>query len=148
MSNPWPPTARRFLTVAALVVALEAFAVIAFAVVELSSLDSGRLGVGVSSAVFFVAYGALQLTAGVLLLRGRTGARGPIVATQLLQLGIAWNLRGADPDTVVVPNLALLVALAAGVVLVCVLAPPVNRSIMEREAAEAAEASGETSGDA
>ncbi len=130
------------------VVAVEALALIALAVADLASLTSSRVAIGVGVAVFLIVYGGTQLVAAVLLLRGRWGARGPIIASQLVQLGIAWNLRDVDPDVLVVPRLALLVALAAVVVLVCVLAPPVNRSVMEREAAEAAETAGETSDDA
>ncbi len=135
MSQPWPPTVRRLLLVAAFVVAIEALAVIGLAVADLGSIDDGRIALGVGVALFLLLYGGAQLLSAVLLLRGRGGARGPIIASQLVQLGIAWNLRGVDPDVLVVPRLALLVALAAVVVLVCVLAPPVNRAVMEREAA-------------
>ena len=86
MSDPWPPNVRRLLLVAAAVVTLEALAVIALAVADLASIDGGRVAVGVGVAVFFLVYGGTQLVAAVLLLRGRYGARGPIVATQLLQL--------------------------------------------------------------
>ena len=138
MSDPWPPNVRRLLLVAAVVVTLEALGVIAFAVADLASIDGGRVAVGVGVAVFFLFYGGTQLVAVVLLLRGRYGARGPIVATQLLQLLIAWSLRDVDGDALAIRHLPLGAGLAALVVLVCVLAPPVNRAIAARESTEGA----------
>ena len=138
MSDPWPPNVRRLLLVAAVVVTLEALAVIALAVADLASIDGGRVAVGVGVAVFFLVYGGTQLVAAVLLLRGRYGARGPIVATQLLQLLIAWSLRDVDGDLLAIRHLPLGAGLAALVVLVCVLAPPVNRLIAARESTEGA----------
>ncbi|MDF1703944.1 MAG: hypothetical protein P1U38_04160 [Aeromicrobium sp.] len=136
MSESWSPTVRRLLAVAAVVVTLEAAAVIALAVADLASIDGGRIAIGVGVAVFFLLYGGMQLVAAVLLLRGRAGARGPIVATQLLQLLIAWSLRDVDADVLVIRHLPLGAGLAAILVLVCVLAPPVNRAIAEREATD------------
>ncbi|MEG9226502.1 hypothetical protein [Aeromicrobium sp. Sec7.5] len=136
MSDTWPPTVRRLLTVAAAVVTVEALAVIALAVADLGSINGERVAVGVGVAVFFLLYGGTQLVAAVLLLRGRHGARGPIVMTQLLQLLIAWSLRNVDGDVLAVRYLPLGAGLAALVVLVCVLAPPVNRAIVERAASE------------
>lgn len=138
MSDSWPPTVRRLLAVAAVVVVLEALAVIALAVADLASIDGGRVAIGVGVAIFFLLYGGTQLVAAVLLLRGRYGARGPIVMTQLLQLLIAWSLRDVDGDVLAIRYLPLGAGLAALVVLVCVLAPPVNRAIVEREATEGA----------
>lgn len=138
MSDTWPPTVRRLLTVAAVVVTVEALAVIALAVADLGSIDGGRVAIGVGVAVFFLLYGGTQLVAAVLLLRGRYGARGPIVATQMLQLLIAWSLRDVDGDALAIRYLPLGAGLAALVVLVCVLAPPVNRAIVAREAGEGA----------
>lgn len=138
MSDTWPPTVRRLLTVAAAVVTVEALAVIALAVADLASIDGGRVAVGVGVAVFFLLYGGTQLAAAVLLLRGRYGARGPIVMTQLLQLLIAWSLRDVDGDVLAIRYLPLGAGVAALVVLVCVLAPPVNRAIVERAATEGA----------
>ena len=138
MSDSWPPNVRRLLTVAAAVVTLEGLAVIALAVADLASIDGGRVAIGVGVAIFFLLYGGTQLVASVLLLRGRYGARGPIVATQLLQLLIAWSLRDVDADALAIRYLPLGAGVAALVVLVCVLAPPVNRAIVEREASEGA----------
>lgn len=138
MSDSWPPTVRRLLTVAAALVTVEALAVIALAVADLGSIDGGRVAIGVGVAIFFLLYGGTQLVAAVLLLRGRYGARGPIVATQLLQLLIAWSLRDVDGDVLAIRYLPFGAGLVALVVLVCVLAPPVNRAIVEREASEGA----------
>ena len=137
MSVSWQPGARRLLIVAAAVVTIEAVVLIGLALADLLSLDSSRVTIGVGVAAFLLVYGGSLLVAMAMMLRGRWGARGPLVASQLVQLGIAWNLRGVDPDTLVVPRLSLLVALAAVVVLVCLLASPVTAAIVAAEEAEA-----------
>ncbi len=128
---------RRLLTVATVVVTIEAAAAIAVAVLDLASLDESRLGLGVGVAIFLVVYGGAQWIAALLLRQGRWGARGPVVASQFIQLGIAWNLRGVNDEALVVPHLSLWVAGAALLVLGCVLAAPVTRAIVDAEAAEA-----------
>lgn len=122
------PAARLSLLVAGLVVTIEAVAVLAFVVADLAGLDAARVGLGIGVAVFLGGYGLGQLLAVVLLLRGRSGARGPLVMTQLIQLGLAWNLRGADTGDLQIPNLGALLAGAAVVALGGLLSPPVNRA--------------------
>lgn len=122
------PAARISLGVAGLVVTVEALALLALVVADLAGLDAARIAIGVGVAVFLGAYGLGQLLAVILLLRGRSGARGPLVMTQLIQLGLAWNLRGADTGDLEVPNLGAVLAGAAFVALVGLLSPPVNRA--------------------
>jgi len=101
------------LTVAASLVAVEGLVVVLLAVVELASLSSGRLTMGVTTAVFFVVYGAALVLCGLLLSRRVAWARSPAVLAQLIQLGLAWSFRG-DPTT--------LIAIALAVVALIVLA--------------------------
>lgn len=100
------------LVVAASVVALEALVLIALGVVELTSLDSARLMMGLSTALFFLAGGAGLGVAAWALWHVRRSGRGPVLMAQLVALGLAWNFR-AEPTTAV----AVVLAVAAVVVL-------------------------------
>ncbi len=106
------------LTVAASLVAVEGLVVVMLAVVELASLSSGRLTMGLTTTVFFVAYGVALVGCGLLLVRLSSWARGPAVLAQLIQLGLAWSFRGS-PTTLV----AIALAVVAAVVLVGIFHP-------------------------
>ena len=97
------------LTVAASLVALEGVVVVLLAVVELVSLSSTRLTMGLTTTGFFIAYGAALVGCGVLLARRASWARGPAVLAQLIQLGLAWSFRGS-PTTLVAVALAIVAA--------------------------------------
>ncbi len=87
-SAPPPP-----LTVAASLVAVEGFVLLALAVAEVADLDPDRRALGLSTAAFFAGYGALLLVAGWGLRRRSGWSRGPALITQLIWLGLAWNIR-------------------------------------------------------
>lgn len=110
--NPAP------LTTAASLAAVEGVVVVLLAVAELFSLTSGRMTMGLTTAVFFAAYGAGLVACAWAVTRRAEWARGPLVLAQLIQLGLAWNLRSA-PTTVV----AVAIALVAAVVLAGLLHP-------------------------
>lgn len=94
------------LLVAASLVALEGLLLALLAVVELGSLSSERLMLGLTTTVFFLAYAALLVWAARAVTRGRSWARSPIVLSQLILLGLAWNNR----DTPVVAGALAVVA--------------------------------------
>lgn len=104
------------LVVAASLTAVEGMVVSALAVGEAVSVSSARLALGVSAAAFFAAYAAGLLACAWGLYRRRQWARAPIVFAQLIQLGLAWNLRG-------VLLLALAMAVSAAVVIAGTLHP-------------------------
>lgn len=81
------------LTVAASLAAVQGLVLLVLAVLELASVSSERLGFGVSTAVFFAAYGLVLMGAALALWRRHGWARGPVLITQLIVLGLAWNLR-------------------------------------------------------
>lgn len=110
MGNP-PP-----LTVAASLVGVEGLTLLVVAMVALLSLDGDRVALGLATAVFLGAYGVVLLVAAWALTRRRGWARGPALITQLILLGLAWNLR----DLAVV---ALILAVAAALAVVGVLHP-------------------------
>lgn len=114
--------ARTFLLVAAVVVVVESLAYLALSVLDVLDAPADERGVHYGAAALIVAYGLGQLVAMRLLLRGSAGARAPLVVTQVLQVLVATSLRDQ-------PNLALGIGAAAAVVLGCLLAPPVTRSL-------------------
>lgn len=106
----------RPLLAAVVVVALEAVVLLAYAVLELFSLTSGRVVMGLSTAGFFAVVGAGLAGCAWAALRRQTWARSPLVLSQLMALGLAWSFRGGQTTWV-----AVLLALAAVIGLVGVL---------------------------
>jgi hypothetical protein len=97
------------LTVAASLVAVQGLVLVALAVLEIVDVDADRRALGLSTALFFAGYGALLLVAALGLWRRTAWTRGPALITQLILLGIAWNVRDH-------------VAAAVGIALVAVIA--------------------------
>jgi hypothetical protein len=116
------------LAVAAGMTLIEGLLIVLFGISELLSLDSDRLVMGLTTAVFFVLYGAVLLACARGLHTVRSWARGPVLLSQLILLGLAWSFK--DGDTL---PIAIGLALAAAIVLAGLLHP---RSIdaLERNA--------------
>ena len=106
------------LVVAASLVAVEGALMLAYAALELSSLDSARVALGLTTSVFFAGYGVGLLVCAWAVTRGHSWARSPIVLAQLIQLGVAWSFRGGSTTVV-----AVSIAVVAVVVLVGLLHP-------------------------
>jgi hypothetical protein len=81
---------------AASLAAVEGVVVIALAVLEIASLTGGRVTMGVTTTLFFALYGGLLIVCAWAITHGGAWARGPILLAQLIQLGLAWNLRGGE----------------------------------------------------
>lgn len=94
------------------------------AVLDLADVSDDRLGFGVGAGVLLATYGVGQLFAAWRLTRAEPWARSPLIVTQLIQLLLAWNLRGGDTTWI-----AAVMAVLAVAALVCLLAPPVNRAL-------------------
>jgi hypothetical protein len=77
---------------------------------EVLNIDTGRLTMGVTTSIFFVAYGAGLLLCAWGLNGVRTWARGPVLLAQLIWLGLAWNFRDGS-------TLPVAIALAVAAVL-------------------------------
>lgn len=116
------------LAVAAGLVAVEAFLLLVLGVLELASLQSTRLTMGVTTTVFFLAAAAGLMWCAWSLWKARRWARGPVVMAQLIQLGLAWNFRDA-PTTFVAIGLAV-----AGLVVIAGLLHPATTRVLEEEA--------------
>ncbi|UYM06021.1 hypothetical protein [Solicola gregarius] len=113
-----------YLLVACLVVGLQAVALFAFAVLELLSAKADRLGLAISTGVFFIAIGAGLAVCAIALRRRASWARGPIVLAQLITLGLAWNFRTLSP-----PIAAIVLLVVALIALVALLAPATTEAL-------------------
>ncbi len=106
------------LVVAASLAALEGLLVLAYGVLLAADIHADRAAMGVTTSVFFVLLGAALVACGWYIVRGRTWARSPIVVTQVLALGLAWNFLGGSTTWV-----SVVLAGVAVVVLVGLLHP-------------------------
>ena len=120
--------ATSFVRVAAALVGAEAAALLGFAAVELLAVDSKRLALGVTTAVFFAAYGGGLALCARGLVSLQSWCRGPIVLAQIIQLGVAWSFLGIDTTW-----LAIALSVAAVVVLASVLAPSTTEALERGE---------------
>ena len=102
------------LVVAASLVAVEGLVLVLLALIELGSLSSARLTMGVTTSAFFVVYGAALLLFAWTVHRGHSWARSPIVLAQLIQLGLAWSFRGGDTTLVAVALAVVAAIVVAG----------------------------------
>jgi hypothetical protein len=106
------------LVVAAALTFVEGLLTVMYGIGEAVHVSSDRLTMGVTTALFFVAYGAAMVLCAWGLNRLSTWARGPVLLAQLIWLGLAWNFK--DGDTL---PIAVMLAVPAVVVLVGMLLP-------------------------
>jgi hypothetical protein len=106
------------LALAAVLIAVEAAAAIVFGILAAMSMHRTRIIVGAGTAVLMVGYGALLASAAWGLWRGRRWSRGPTIATQLIQLPVAWSFVGGQTTW-----LALLLGAVSIVALICLILP-------------------------
>jgi hypothetical protein len=110
------------LVTAASLAAIEGLVIILLAVLEIASLTGGRLTMGLTTSLFFALYGGLLVVCAWLITHGGAWARGPILLAQLIQLGLAWTLRGGETT---------LLSLGIGVVALVVVAGLVHPQSIE-----------------
>lgn len=101
------------LVVAAGVVAVEGLFAVVFGAAEALSITAERAVMGVTTALFFVAFGVGVLWCAWGLSKVRSWARGPVMLTQLMALGLAWNFRGGETAWI---SVVLLVPAVIGLV--------------------------------
>ena len=99
------------LVVAASLTAVEALVLALLGILELASIRLDRLTMGATTAFFFLAAAAGLAWCAWCLWRVRRWARGPVVMTQLICLGLAWNFWGGQtrPISVGLALVALVV---------------------------------------
>ena len=110
--SPHPGTPPPLVTAAGLTL-VEGLLTVMYGVGEALHITSERLVMGVTTAVFFIAYGAALVLCAWAVNGLRTWARGPVLLTQLIWLGLAWNFRAGD-------TLPLAIGLAVPALLVLV----------------------------
>ncbi|KQP81884.1 hypothetical protein [Aeromicrobium sp. Leaf291] len=115
--------ARTLLAVAGAVVSAQALGLLTIAALELRSVEADRVGLGVSTAGFLGAFGALLLVAVVRILAGQTWPRGFLVFSQLLCLVLSFNFRG--DAAWITPTMAVGALVALG----CLVSPPVTQAL-------------------
>lgn len=103
------------LAVAASLVAVEAAMLVIFGVVELRSIETSKLTMGVTTSLFFGVYGVGLGLCAWQLYRLRSWTRAPVVLAQLIQLGVAWSFREGATTFVSVLLTVVAVLVIAGV---------------------------------
>lgn len=104
------------LSVAASLAAVQGFVLLGIGVAETVAISGERLVMGATTAVFFLGLGLLLVVAAYGLTKRWTLARGPVLVLQLVQLGLAFNLRAF-------PIIAISLAVYAVVTLAGLLNP-------------------------
>ncbi len=84
------------LAAAAGLTLIEGLLTFLFGITELVSLDSDRLLMGLTTSLFFLAYGAVLMLCAWGMNTLRPWSRGPVLLAQLIWLGLAWSFRGGD----------------------------------------------------
>ncbi|WP_134768628.1 hypothetical protein [Nocardioides sp. 1609] len=115
------------LTLSAVLVGVQGVAMIVLALLAVLDVGGDQVEIGLSVAIFFGAYGGALVAAAVGLTKQRGWARGPVLITQLIQIGIAWNVRD-------VPLLAVPLAVM-GVVTIVLMVQPASIAALERDGA-------------
>jgi peptidoglycan/LPS O-acetylase OafA/YrhL len=101
------------LAVAAGLTFVEGLLTFIFGVGEAISIDSDRMAMGLTTAAFFLAYGAVLLVCAWGMNNIRPWSRGPVLLAQLIWLGLAWNFRsGATMPIAIVLVVVALIVLA------------------------------------
>jgi hypothetical protein len=117
------------LVVAASLVAVEGVLLLAYGVLEAANVHADRVAMGVTTALFFAALGAVLLVCAWMVARGRAWARSPIVVAQVMFLGLAWSFLGGATTWV-----SVALALVAVIVLVGLLHPSSVDALSDRDA--------------
>ena len=124
--NQSPPP----LVVAASLVAVEGLMLLVLAVLELASFSADRVGLGLTTAGFFLICGLGLLWCAWSVSRRHSWARSPIVLSQLIALGMAWSLHSGGADWA---------AVAVGIVGIIVLAGILHPASIEALSHDAAD---------
>lgn len=93
-----------------------------YGVLELVETRASRAVVGSGAAIVLLAYAALLIVVARGVFRGRRWSRAPAIATQLIQLPIAWSFHGGHSTW-----FAVLLGAVSVTVIVCLLLPSSTR---------------------
>lgn len=118
MSRPTKSSYHPALALAAGLLVVIGAASAVYGVLELISTRANRAVVGSGAAIILLGYAALMVAVARGVLRGRRWSRAPAIATQLIQLPIAWSFRDGQTAW-----FAVLLAAVSLSVIVCLLLP-------------------------
>jgi hypothetical protein len=121
------PPAPAPLLVAGSLAAVEGVVVAAYGVLLAADIHADRAAMGVTTSVFFVLLGAVLVLCAWYVGHGRAWARSPVVVTQVLGLGLAWNFLGGSTTWV-----SVALGLVAAVVLAGLLHPASVEALTDR----------------
>jgi hypothetical protein len=102
------------LLVAAGLTLVEGMVAVIFGIAELADLSAKRMAMGVTTGGFFVAAGIGLGACAWGLSRLHTWARGPVLLSQLIALGLAWSFHGGDTWVIAVALAVPAVVVLAG----------------------------------
>lgn len=122
-----PGSLPKALVLAAVLVAAQGCFFVGYAVLEIMHLSGNRVAMGVTTSIFFAAYGALLLACAFAFTRRDGWARSPAVLAQFITLLVAWSFRGGETTIV-----AVGAALIAGLALVGLFAPSTAAALADR----------------
>jgi hypothetical protein len=103
------------LLVSAVLVALQGFFFVGYAILEVLHLSGARLTMGLTTSAFFAAYGALLLAGAWAFTRGDGWARSPVVLAQIITVLVAWGFRGGETTVVAVTAAVIAIVSLAGI---------------------------------
>lgn len=117
------------LKVAAALVVVEAVLLIGYGVAEVGALTGERATMGITTALFFLVYGAGLVLGAVRILHLASWARAPLVLAQLIQILVAWSFIGGSTTGV---GVGLIVC--ALVVLIGIFHPASLKALADEDA--------------
>jgi hypothetical protein len=94
---------------------VEALVLVLYALVLLPSVDGDRVALGVTTVVFFAAYGVGLAWCAWQLSRAQTWARAPVVLAQLIQILVGGSLWGGGTTVVSAVLVAVGLVVLVGV---------------------------------
>ena len=101
------------LKITIIITMIQAAIAVIIGLLELFNLVASRATMGAVTTIFFVLYGSFLIVAARQLSKLSPWARGPVLLSQLIWLGVAWSFIGGDTTWVaVVLALSALAALA------------------------------------
>jgi hypothetical protein len=100
-----------------------------YGLLELLETRASRAVVGSGAAVILLAYAALLFAVARGVVRGRRWSRAPGIATQLIQLPIAWSFLGGQTSW-----FAVVLGAVSLTVIVCLLLPSSTRAFVGDQA--------------